>query len=271
MTSYLDQILDATRERLSADRRRRSFGDLEREAGALPAPRDFIGAVREPGISLVAEMKRRSPSAGDVRPDADPRHLATRFEEGGARAVSVLTEPFFFSGSLGDLEVVRGACGLPVLRKDFVVDPYQVVEARAAGADAVLLIVAAVDGSTHLGELHAAAADYGLAALVEIHSEREMDVAFEAEPSLIGVNQRDLATFRVDRGLAARLRRHIPQDVAVIAESGISSRADVEELEEAAVDGILVGEALMRSDDPARAIAALLGRPVDAEEEEAEE
>ena len=159
----------------------------------------------------------------------------------------MLTEPEFFSGSLDDLAAAREATTLPALRKDFVLDPYQVVEARAGGADAVLLIVAALPDRGLFAELAAAAADYGLAALVEVHAERELDAAFEIDPELVGVNQRDLRTFDVDNGLAVRLRGRIPAGVAVVAESGIAERAGVEELEAAAVDGILVGETLMRA------------------------
>jgi indole-3-glycerol phosphate synthase len=260
MASYLDRILEVTRERLGEQRRRRSLGDLEREAAQAGSPRDFPGAVTAPGISLVAELKRRSPSAGPIRTDVDPAERAAAYERGGARALSVLTEPVFFSGSLQDLERARGACALPVLRKDFVLDPYQVVEARAAGADAVLVIVAATGDRGLYREVMAAAADLGLAALVEVHDEVELDLAFEADPRLIGVNQRNLHTFEVDRSLAARLRRSIPPEVAVIAESGIGGRAEVEALEAAGVEGVLVGETLMRSDDPEAAVAELLGR-----------
>ncbi len=260
MASYLDRILEVTRERLGGQRRQRSLGDLEREAAHRGAPRDFLAAMAAPGISLVAEVKRRSPSAGAIRMEIDPAERAGAYERGGARALSVLTEPVFFSGSLDDLERARGACALPVLRKDFVIDPYQVVEARAAGADAVLIIVAATGDRGLYGDLMAAVADLGLVPLVEVHDERELDLAFQADPALIGVNQRNLRTFEVDRTLAARLRRSIPSEVAVIAESGIGERADVEALEAAGVQGVLVGETLMRSDDPERAVAELLGR-----------
>ncbi|MGH2731583.1 MAG: indole-3-glycerol phosphate synthase TrpC [Actinomycetota bacterium] len=264
MASYLDRILEVTRERLEEQRRRRSPGDLEREAAQRGAPRDFLAAMMAPGISLVAEVKRRSPSAGAIRMEIDPAGWAGAYQRGGARALSVLTEPVFFSGSLQDLKQAREACALPVLRKDFVLDPYQVVEARAAGADAVLIIVAATGERGLYEDLMAAAAEVGLLPLVEIHDRAELDLAFEANPVLIGVNQRNLHTFGVDRGLAARLRRSIPSEVAVIAESGIGSRGDVEALEAAHVQGVLVGETLMRSEDPERAVAELLGRRTEA-------
>src|SRR2546421_4282861 len=260
METYLDRILDATRARVAQSRRRRSFEDLDREARDTPPPRPFADAIRAPGMSLIAEFKRRSPSAGEIRVGADPAEVAEAYEQGGARALSVLTEPEFFSGSLEDLAAAREATSLPALRKDFVLDPYQVVEARAGGADTVLLIVAALPDPGLFAELAAAASDYGLAALVEVHEERELDAAFGIDPELVGVNQRDLRSFEVDTGLAVRLRGLIPPGVAVVAESGIGGRAAVEELEAAGVDGILVGETLMRAGDPGKAASALLGR-----------
>jgi indole-3-glycerol phosphate synthase len=258
--NYLDRIVESTRERVARARRRRAFEDLDREARDGAEPRGFAAAIRAPGISLIAEVKRRSPSAGDIRPGIDPAEIAEAYERGGARALSVLTEPEFFSGSLDDLARAREATGLPVLRKDFVLDPYQIVEARWAGADAVLLIVAVLGDRGLFSDLAAAAADYDLAALIEVHDEWELDQAFEVDPDLVGVNQRNLRTFEVDRALAGRLRDRIPEGVAVVAESGIGVREDVESLEAARVDGVLVGETLMRSDNPEAAVAALLGR-----------
>lgn len=260
MDTYLDRILAATRARLSESRRHRSLGDLEGDARAQPSPRDFAGALQAEGISLIAEFKRRSPSKGVIRADATPARTARAYERGGARALSVLTEPEFFSGSLADLPAARGVTALPALRKDFVIDAYQVVEARAAGADAVLLIAAALGDPGRYADLAAAARDYGLAALVEVHDEWELDAAFAVEPAIVGVNQRDLKTFAVDTRLAIRLRARVPEGVIVVAESGIATRADVEALEEAEIDAVLVGESLMRAADPAAATAALLGR-----------
>lgn len=258
--TYLDRILGGTRLRLSETKRRRSFGDLERDVRDAAPTRDFAAALREPGMSLIAEFKRKSPSKGVIRADAMPVRVARSYERGGARALSVLTEPEFFSGFLIDLQAARGVTALPALRKDFVLDPYQVLEARVAGADAVLLIVAAINDSGLFAELAAAATDYGLAALVEVHDERELDAAFEVEPAIVGINQRNLRTFTVDTGLAIRLRARIPKEVTAVAESGIGTRRDVESLEEAGVDAILVGESLMRARDPAAATASLLGR-----------
>jgi indole-3-glycerol phosphate synthase len=257
--TYLDKILERTRVRVELDRRERPFEELDRESRNAGWTRDFVGAIRAEGMSLIAEFKRRSPSKGVIRADVDPADVADAYERGGARALSVLTEPEFFSGSLDDLAKGRGATTLPVLRKDFVIDLYQIVEARAGGADAVLLIVAALPDPALFAELADAAAHYGLAALVEVHSERELDAAFEDEPGVVGVNQRDLRTFDVDKDLAIHLRHRIPPEVPVVAESGIVTRADVEALEEAGVEGMLVGETLMRAGDPARAAQELLG------------
>jgi len=260
MRNLLDEILEATRARVGQARKIKSLSDLEDVARTQDSSRDFLAAVRRDGISIISEFKRRSPSVGPIREDADPAQIAAAYEKGGAAALSVLTEPHFFSGSLADLEAARAACSLPVLRKDFVIDIYQVAEARASGADAVLLIVAALPDRGVLADLAEAAREYGLAALIEIHEARELDAAFELEPELIGVNQRDLRTFEVDQELAARLRAEIPASVAMVAESGIRTRADVVSLEEAGVDAVLIGETLMAAPDPARAVEELLGK-----------
>lgn len=259
MNSRLVEIIEATRLRVSAEKKQHSLNDLEREAAFAGPPRDFLGALRARGISLLAEIKRSSPSAGHIRADADPAVLVQAYEEGGARAVSVLTEPEFFGGSLQDLRIARSAAGLPVLRKDFLLDPYQVVQSRAGEADAVLLIVAALADRSLYADMRAAAAACGLPAVVEVHDEYELETAFTVEPEIIGVNQRDLHTFEVDTLLAVRLRREIPADVAMVAESGIKSRADVIELEKAEVDAVLVGEILMRAEQPSLAVRELLG------------
>lgn len=259
MPSYLDRILDTTVERVRNDMRERPFHELERDVKHAPPLRNFTRAIKEPGMSLVAEFKRRSPSKGQIRADRHPAGTADAYQVGGARAMSVLTEPRFFDGSMEDLRIARESCSLPVLRKDFVIHPYQVVQARAGGADAILLIVAALPDPALFSELADTAREYGLAALIEVHDPWELDAAFEIGPELIGVNQRSLLTFEVDITLAMRLRREIPRQVGMVAESGISSRQQVEELEEAGVDAILVGETLMRSDDPGKAAAELLG------------
>jgi indole-3-glycerol phosphate synthase len=262
MSSLLEEILEATRERVRDEKRHRSFNDLDRDAAMKGSTRGFVEAIRSEGMCVIAEFKRASPSKGPIDPDADPARIAEQYQIGGARALSVLTEPYFFSGSLADLSRARGACELPVLRKDFLIDPYQVAQARVAGADAILLIVDAFTDRGLFREMAVMAAEYRLPALVEIHHPSELDLAFEAEPALIGVNQRNLRTFEVDGGLAIRLRGMIPAEVALVAESGISDRAQVQALEEAGVDAVLVGESLMRSPDPAAAISELLGRSV---------
>jgi indole-3-glycerol phosphate synthase len=261
--TYLDQILDATRARLDDEKRRRSFNDLDREVSAMPEPRDFGSAIRAAGISLIAELKRASPSAGPIQMDADPLRVAEAYERGGARALSVLTEPYFFHGSVEDLRAARGSCQLPVLRKDFMLDPYQIVQSRVAEADAILLIVAALPDRGLFAEMAAVAREYELSALIEVHDAFELELAFKVDAELVGINQRNLVTFELDRSLATRLRRFIPPDVAVVAESGIETRDQVEELDREGVDALLVGEALMRSDDPARAVSDLLGTSVD--------
>src|SRR2546426_4518687 len=215
METYLDRILERTRVRVERTRRERPFEELDREVRRGGPPRRFAEAIRAGGMSLIAEVKRRSPSKGVIQASVDPAEVAEAYERGGARALSVLTEPEFFSGSLDDLARARQATTLPVLRKDFVVDLYQIVEARTADADAVLLIVAAIPDPALFAELADAAAHYGLAALVEVHSEWDLDAAFEVTPGLVGVNQRDLRTFDVDKGLAIRLRRRIPPAVAM--------------------------------------------------------
>ncbi|CAN5887461.1 indole-3-glycerol phosphate synthase TrpC [soil metagenome] len=259
MRTYLDRILESTYDRVEDEKQKMSFGDLDREAQTMGPTRPFLAAMRGERICLIAEFKRRSPSRGLIRQDYEPGRAAEAYAQGGASAMSVLTEPQFFDGSMDDLAKARAACRLPILRKDFMVDPYQVVQARAGGADAILLIVAGLPDSGRFAELAHAAEDYGMTVLVEIHDPHELDAAFEVEPSLVGVNQRNLSTFEVDTGLAIKLRRQIPTDVSMVAESGITSRKQVEDLQEAGIDAILVGEILMRADDPARAATDLLG------------
>ncbi|MGQ0679758.1 MAG: indole-3-glycerol phosphate synthase TrpC [Actinomycetota bacterium] len=262
MPTYLDKILDATRERIASEFRGRFMGELEEQAAAAPAPRDFLKAMYAPGISLIGEFKRRSPSKGAIREGLLPAGVAWSYQQGGARAMSVLTEPRFFDGSLDDLKDARMACNLPVLRKDFFIHPYQILQARAAGADAILLIVAALPDRALFADLAEMARRHGMAVLIEVHDLHELDAAFEVAPRLIGVNQRNLSSFEMDLTLALRMRLEIPRELAMVAESGISGRLQVKELEDAGVDAILVGETLMRADNPARAVSALLGVPV---------
>jgi indole-3-glycerol phosphate synthase len=250
--------------RLAAGRRaeRLPLAAVQAVAAGAPPPRGLRRAVRRgpDGPRLVAEVKRRSPSRGDIRVDLDPAALAAAYADGGAAAVSVLTEPRHFAGSPEDLLAVRAAVDLPVLRKDFVTTPYQVWEARAWGADAVLLIVAALDAAA-LRALLAEATAAGLDALVEVHTVAEAAAAAEGGATLVGVNARDLATLEVDPGRFAAVRDALPGGAVLVAESGIRGRADVEAAAAAGADAVLVGETLVRAADPARAVRELLDRP----------
>jgi indole-3-glycerol phosphate synthase len=218
--------------------------------------RDFAAALRGRGVSLIAEHKRRSPSAGAIREDLTLEEVVRAYERGGASAISVLTEAPSFGGSVGDLAAARTASTLPILRKDFIVDSYQVEESFAIGADAILLIVAALE-DRQLAELHDQALQLGIAALVEIHDERELERALAVGAELIGINNRDLTTLEVDTGRTFALRERIPESATVVAESGFSARAQIEQLEAAGVDAVLVGEALMRSADIEATVRAL--------------
>jgi indole-3-glycerol phosphate synthase len=260
MPSYLADIVAAHRARAAADLR--TVGELEERAAATPTPRDFAGALRADGLSVVAEVKRRSPSKGDLDPTLQPELVAKEYVAGGAACLSVLTDADFFGGSPDDLESARLASGLPVLRKDFTVQEADVLDARIMGADAVLLIVAALDDE-ELRRFAARASRLSLAALVEVHDEEELERALAAGAGLIGVNQRDLRTFEVDQERACALAARIPADVIAVAESGIRDRADAERLAAAGYDAILVGETLVRGggDRPAR-LRELVGHPV---------
>lgn len=227
------------------------------------APRPFAQALRRaPGepVRVLAEIKRASPSLGPIDLAARPEDVARSYHDGGATAISVLTEPHFFRGDLAFLGLVREAVDLPLLRKDFIVDAYQVAQARAAGADAILLIVAALSPA-QLGELLAAAAHYELDALVEVHSEQEAEVALAANATLIGVNHRDLRTFTIDMSLTGAIAPLLPPDAVLVAESGIKVAADLTLLGAVGAHAVLVGETLMRAPDRAAAVRALRGEP----------
>jgi indole-3-glycerol phosphate synthase len=226
---------------------------------AQPAPRatrSLRDALRAPGIGVIAEFKRRSPSAGELRAGADPAEMAAAYARGGAAAMSVLTEQPNFGGSLADLRSAREACPLPILRKDFLIDSYQLREALAAGADAILLIVAAL-GDAQLARLHEHARELGLDVLVEVHDGEELQRALALGAEIVGVNNRDLRDFSVDVGRTARLVGEIPTQVTVVSESGISDPQQLAELERAGVHAVLVGESIMRAADPAAALQAL--------------
>ena len=259
--SILDEILREKRAELARARDERPLAGLEAAARAAGPTRGLTAALRRPAgapIRAIAEIKRASPSAGPIRPDADPAAIARDYQRGGAAAISVLTDEQFFDGRLEFLARARAASSLPLLRKDFLVDPYQVVEARAAGADGVLLIVAALDDG-QLGELLAEAGRWQLDALVEVHDEAEAERALAAGARLLGVNHRDLGTFEMDMGLTARLAPRCPPEIVLVAESGIRSAADVGQMAAAGAHAILVGEALMRAPSPGAALEQLLG------------
>ncbi len=231
----------------------------ERALGQTP-PRDFIGALKRAGRpALIAECKKASPSKGLLRHEYDPAHLARTYAENGAAALSVLTDEKFFQGALSDLTAAREAAGLPALRKDFIVDCYQVYEARAAGADAVLLIAAALR-SEKLQELHHQIVELGMTALVEVHDEVEVETALKIGPKMMGVNNRNLRDFTVDLQTTARLRKNIPANIALVAESGIHTADDVARVREMGVDAILVGEALVTASDVGAKVRELVMR-----------
>jgi indole-3-glycerol phosphate synthase len=251
----LSRLVTAARQDLQ---RRRYLMDSSRfeEIVAAYQPKDFAGALRQPHLAVIAEMKQRTPSMGVLSEDYRPADLAHAYADGGAAAISVLTHMAGFGGRPEHIRMVRGATQLPILRKDFVTDPYEVAEARACGADAVLLIVAALEDS-RLRELIAVSKSRGIAALVEVHDEAQAAAALEAGAQVIGVNHRDLRTFAVDLALTERLRKLIPNNVLVVAESGIHTVEDAYRVRQAGADAVLVGEALMRSADPAAQIKEL--------------
>jgi indole-3-glycerol phosphate synthase len=256
----LQRIVARTREELVARVAERPLADVH--AAALrrveeDPPRGFAAALRAPGLSVIAEHKRRSPSAGAIREELELEDVVAAYERGGARAVSVLTERVGFGGSLGDLTRARGATSLPLLRKDFIVSEYQVAEAAAGGADALLLIVAAL-GDDELGALLGHAAGYGLDVLVEVHDAGELQRASRFEPAVIGINNRDLTTLRVDLERTFELCRRVSAGTTVVAESGLRTRADIDRVASAGIDAVLVGEMLMRSADMEAALRSLL-------------
>jgi indole-3-glycerol phosphate synthase len=256
MATYLDRILVRHCERAAGDVR--STSDLRARAGDQPPARGFADALRRsPTLAVISEIKRRSPSKGDLNADLDPAAMAVAYAAGGAACLSVLTDEEFFGGSPSDLQHARAAVPLPVLRKDFTVCAHDVLDARLMGADCVLLIAAALS-PTELADLHGLAAEVGLDALVEIHDERELAVAVAAQASLIGVNQRDLVTFQVDHERARRMGALIPEGAVAIAESGVRGPEDARSLRAAGYHAVLVGESLVTADDPAAALAALL-------------
>jgi len=260
--TILDEILAHKREELAGAREALAAEELARRASEVKeAPRGFRAALAAgPRPRVIAEIKRRSPSRGEIRPDFEPVGCARAYAEAGAAAISVLTDERYFGGRLDYLEKVRRAVALPLLRKDFVVDAYQIDEARLWGADAVLLIVAAFAGDAggdELAGLRRHAAERGLDALIEVHDAAELELALAAGADLVGINNRDLRSFEVDLGVTERLAQRVPEGVVLVAESGIFTPRDVARLETAGADAFLVGEALMREADIAAALRRL--------------
>ena len=257
----LEEIVDKRKKTLEAEMRAVPPEEVRRRAETCGRPTlDFTAALRVPGLSVIAEVKKASPSKGLICPDFHPVEIARAYERGGASALSVLTEQDYFQGSARYLKEVRQAVGLPILRKDFLIDPYQLYETRAMGADAVLLIAAVLDTTTlrafrELGE------SLGLSCLTEVHCETELESALQAGCRLIGINNRDLRTFRVDLDTTRRLAGQVPKECTVVSESGMKTAEDLRTVHGYGADAVLIGETLMRSGDPEAALRILRGKP----------
>ncbi len=259
MTTILDRIIAAKRLEIEQTRARISAAELERRAAVAPPLRDFRAALeRGPDVQIIAEVKKASPSAGVMRTDFDPAAVARLYERHGAACVSVLTDGPFFQGSLADLEAVRAAVALPILRKDFILDRLQLLEARAAGADAVLLIAEVLDDAA-LARLLREAGELGLQALVELYDRENLPRVLAAGARLVGVNNRDLRTFETRLEHTLELAAKMPGDVCLVSESGVRTRDDVERLRAAGVRAVLVGETLMRAPDVGAKLRELRG------------
>jgi len=255
--SVLESILEGVRADLADRERSVSFEEIKDRAGRMPPARDAMAALRGPGIGVIAEVKRRSPSRGELANIDDPAWLASEYAAGGARLISVVTEGRRFGGSLADLDAVRAVVDVPVLRKDFIVSPYQVHEARAHGADVVLLIVAALEQAA-LESLLDRVESLGMTALVEVHTAEEADRALDAGAKLVGVNARDLHTLEVDREVFGRIAPGLPNEVLRVAESGVRGTADLLTYAGAGADAVLVGEGLVTSGNPRSMVAELV-------------
>lgn len=262
MNSILDKIVRHKQGEIKAARISHSIEEIRTQSGDAPPPLDFLAALttgdQANRVSLIAEVKKASPSKGVIRERFDPVEIAIAYARSGANCISVLTDEHFFQGSLDNLQRVRNAVSIPLLRKDFILDEYQVFEARAAGADAVLLIAECLEPS-RLRALHEQINELGMTALVELYDSKNIPAVLECNPSLIGVNNRNLNTFEIDLMHSVRVKRLLPDGIAVVSESGIFTAADVNLMHENNVDAILVGESLMRSDDIDSAVAALIG------------
>ena len=262
MSDILQRIVEVKREEIAAARSRRSAGDLQELARGQEAPRGFAAAMRAKvalgDAAVIAEIKKASPSKGVLREQFDPAAIAASYAKHGAACLSVLTDVQFFQGHESYLKAARAACALPVIRKDFLIDPYQVIEARAMGADCVLLIAACL-GDGQMAELEAAAFELGLDVLVEVHDGAELDRALRLKTPLLGINNRNLRTFEVTLDTTLGLMSHVPADRLLVTESGILGQGDVTKMRAAGVHAFLVGEAFMRAADPGVALEALFG------------
>jgi indole-3-glycerol phosphate synthase len=267
--TILDRILATKRDEVTVLHRPAVRDLLRAQALEAPPVRGFEAALRRDArrVAVVAEIKRRSPSKGDLAPDLDPLSSARAYEAGGAACLSVLTDQEYFGGAVADLQSARDAVGVPVLRKDFIIDEVQVFETRAIGADALLLIAAALPDAAHLADLHALAVELGLDVLVETHDDAELERALAIGATVVGVNARDLGTFDEDLGLGERLAKVIPAGVVAVAESAIRSEADAARMGDAGFDAVLVGEMLVRADDATAAVRALASVARSAREE----
>lgn len=254
----LQRIVAQKREELLAYSQGISAAELNSQALDAPPTRDFLAALRAaPGRAVIAEIKRSSPSAGRLASGVDPAGRAKSYESGGAAAISVLTDRTFFNGSVDDLRLARGACNLPILRKDFIISFAQIFEARAAGADAVLLIAAALEPE-QMAELYECTKSLGMTPLIEVHDRQELEQVLSLEPELIGVNNRNLKSLEVDLSTCLGIRPLIPSHITVVAESGIKGPADIARLRDGGLDAFLIGTSLMRADDPAADLQAMI-------------
>lgn len=265
--SRLDELVDAARDSVRQRSRAVPMDELRSRLEARAEDRPFKEALVRPGVSVICEFKRRSPSAGEIRAGAEVPEIVGAYERGGAAALSVVTESSSFGGEVEDLLAARAGSGLPILRKDFVVDSYQLFEAAVFGADAVLLIVAALDPN-HLADLHAEAQSLDLDTLVEVHDDEDLEVALELDVDVIGINNRNLRSLKVDLTTTDELITDVPAGKTVVAESGYSSREQIDELERIGVDAVLIGEAIMGAADPEQAVRDLCGDDLHTREHE---
>ena len=257
MADILAEIVTYKREFVQRAKYETPLAEVMAAAQDTPDRRDFLAALQGGGVALIAEVKKASPSRGVIREDFDPEAIAATYAENGARALSVLTDEAYFQGSNAYLRAARQVSGLPVLRKDFTIDPYQIYEARLIGADAILLIVALMDGG-QFGDFIGLGEELGMAVLVEVHSREELSRSLQAGARLIGINNRNLKTFETTLDTTFELVELIPEDITTVSESGIESGEDVRELEAAGIDAVLVGESLMRADDMGAKVRELL-------------